>query len=562
MEASPALPRIISTLKTQAKSSPYLTTFLVLSLWVLFTRLRTGFEKSKRQNQVSAPEKKIPILPYWIPYIGHAPEFAWSFDDLLAKGRDTTKDGIFGIHMMGSKHYMVLMPSLVHQFFSKRSTVLSSEDFIFWIFSKYFGDGGATANIGSKKFQTVHLTLNSLLKEPFLERATEKTGRLVERLTPGLVGLDEREGREWAEVGNVVRIGDGDRMMAEVDLFPLLMNYVADVAANVLLGDSFLKNNPGITQDLWEFDSKFNALLTGIPVITPGLAKAKAARERLKCAFSEWNHAAMDTMNGKQVEGKWSDMSDISETMKIRLQAMQSVDAEEGFAVAQNLALYWGLMVNANKVHFWMLLHIISSPELLSTIQEEMAPFAKFSHETGKLDLDVDNLVKSCPVFKATFFETMRLYTAGVSYKKVLQDVALTESVEDAATFGKPIPQTYHISKGNFLVIPHAVMQMDPRIWERPTEFNPSRFLVPDEKDPKKMHAEMGHLHAFGGGTSICKGRFFAEREVLIFAAGLLATWDFTPVDGKWWEIPGKSYNGTGSANPKGNVRVRMSRRV
>lgn len=57
----------------------------------------------------------------------------------------------------------------------------------------------------------------------------------------------------------------------------------------------------------------------------------------------------MDTMNGKQVEGKWSDMSDISETMKIRLQAMQSVDAEEGFAVAQNLALYWGLMVNVGS---------------------------------------------------------------------------------------------------------------------------------------------------------------------------------------------------------------------
>ncbi|KAG4429550.1 hypothetical protein IFR05_014959, partial [Cadophora sp. M221] len=355
-------------------------------------------------------------------------------------------------------------------------------------------------------------------------------------------------------------IGDGKTV--EVDLFPLLMNYVADVAANVLLGDSFLKNNPGITQDLWEFDSKFNALLTGIPVITPGLANAKEARERLKSAFSEWNHAAMNTMKGKQVDEKWSDMSDISETMKIRLEAMQSVDAEEDFAVVQNLAVYWGLMVNANKVHFWMLLHIASSPELLSTIKEEIAPFAKFSPDTGKLDLDVDNLVKACPVFKATFFETMRLYTAGVSYKKVLQDVTLTESVEDAATFGKPIPQTYHISKGNFLVIPHAVMQTDPRIWERPTEFNPCRFLVPDEKDPGKMHAEMGHLHAFGGGTSICKGRFFAEREVLIFAAGLLATWDFGPVDGKKWKIPGKSYNGTGSANPKGNVRVRMTRRV
>lgn len=105
-------------------------------------------------------------------------------------------------------------------------------------------------------------------------------------------------------------------------------------------------------------------------------------------------------------------------------------------------------------------------------------------------------------------------------------------------------------------------MQMDPRIWERPKDFNPHRFLVPDEKYPKKMRAEMGHLHAFGGGTSICKGRFFAEREVLIFAAGLLVTWDFSPVAGEKWKILGKFYNGTGSASPKGNVRVRMRKRA
>jgi len=42
-----------------------------------------------------------------------------------------TKDGVFGIHMMGSNHYMVVMPSLVKQFFLKRSSVLSSDDFIF-----------------------------------------------------------------------------------------------------------------------------------------------------------------------------------------------------------------------------------------------------------------------------------------------------------------------------------------------------------------------------------------------------------------------------------------------
>jgi hypothetical protein len=70
----------------------------------------------------------------------------------------------------------------------------------------------------------------------------------------------------------------------------------------------------------------------------------------------------------------------------------------------------------------------------------------------------------------------------------------------------------------------------------------------------------MRHLNAFGGGHSVCKGRYFAEREVLIFVAGLLNTWDFAP-SGKGWEQPGKHYNGTGTANPKRNVRVRISKR-
>lgn len=135
--------------------------------------------------------------------------------------------------MMGSKHYMVLMPSLVHQLFGKRSTVLSGQDFLGWIFTKYFGDGGATANMESKRFQIVHQSLNQLLKEPFLSKATEKTVRLVETQTPILISFGSKlpAQKEWESVANVVR----DGKLAEVDLFPLMMNYVADVATNVLM---------------------------------------------------------------------------------------------------------------------------------------------------------------------------------------------------------------------------------------------------------------------------------------------------------------------------------------
>lgn len=111
-------------------------------------------------------------------------------------------------------------------------------------------------------------------------------------------------------------------------------------------------------------------------------------------------------------------------------------------------------MVNANKITFWMLLHIISDPELLENVRKEIGPYARRGvDEQSRLALDVDGLIQKCPLLKATFFETMRLYTAGTSYKNVCQDLTLTESPEDAETLGKPKPQTYHIKAGTFLAM-------------------------------------------------------------------------------------------------------------
>ncbi len=97
--------------------------------------------------------------------------------------------------------------------------------------------------------------------------------------------------------------------------------------------------------------------------------------------------------------------------------------------------MYRGLQVNANKVIFWMLLNIVSSPNILARIRDEIGLYAKMTE--GELKLDINSIISNCPLFKASFYETMRLYTAGLSYKKVLQDLTLTEREEDAALFGK-----------------------------------------------------------------------------------------------------------------------------
>jgi hypothetical protein len=70
----------------------------------------------------------------------------------------------------------------------------------------------------------------------------------------------------------------------------------------------------------------------------------------------------------------------------------------------------------------------------------------------------------------------------------------------------------------------------------------------------------MLHLASFGGGAAVCKGRLFAEREVLFFIAGLLTVWGLDVGGG--FKMPGRFCCGMGTANPKMPVRVRVSRRA
>ena len=466
--------------------------------------------------------------------------------------------------ILGKDHIMVVMPSLTKQYFVQRPTVLTNDDFIFYLHDKYFGDSGECGRLATDDFHTVHRTLNSLMKEPFLSSATGYMAELIGKSEHQLFSFsaDPAKQLHWERLGRAVPAGDH----VEIDLFALTMNYIGDIAGEVLMGKAFFENNPNVLDDLWVFDDGFNALLSGAPPVTPKISRARAARARLNAVFVEWNEALSKTLKGEDPGHQWRDMSDVSETMRMRTKALEGIGSSDAHNSATNLGVYWAMMVNANKVTFWLLLHIISNPSLLSRIRAEIASFATTvmdQKSLPRLALDAENLAKSCPTFKAAFYEAMRLYTAGTAYKKVLQPVTLTESAADAAVFGKPRPQTYRVPAASYLVVPGAAMQTDARLWADPERFDPGRFLVPDEEGGKGgMRVDVRHLNAFGGGHTVCKGRAFAEREVLLFVAGFLAVWDFGPVKGGEWRIPGKWYNGTGSANPAVPVRVRVGRRV
>ena len=101
---------------------------------------------------------------------------------------------------MGNNHYMIVMPSLVKQFFLKRPSVISSDEFwyvsvaglfylcrsdrIQWIMNKYFDDGGSVRKMPPDEFHTVNHTLTSLMIEPFLSDATGVAEELTQQRMP------------------------------------------------------------------------------------------------------------------------------------------------------------------------------------------------------------------------------------------------------------------------------------------------------------------------------------------------------------------------------------------
>lgn len=455
------------------------------------------------------------------------------------------------------------MPSLVKQVFAKKLTVLNKEKILIWFMKVTFGDGNA-ARDEPHAFHEGHKVLDLMLRDKWISDATTRTAHAIEDRASSLTSLSSKSEDQhvWEKLGDVEFV---DEHTADANFYALIVNFVGDIITPLLFGRAFMDNYPQCLEDLWIFDSGVHHLVTSLLAITLAARRATAARTRMLNAISEWHNALAATQRGEDPGPKWADMSDVSEIMQIRVKEWEAAKASTKLHTTNDMSVLWGANANSNKNIFWMLLQIYSRPDLLSTIRAEISPYVRASPTTinphhTHLHFDIDGLTKSCPVIKATFYETMRCNMSGLGIRSVTQDLTLTESPSDALLFGKPRPHSYHIPAGSLLAISNGTMQQDPRLFPEPQMFDPNRFLFPSEDDPSKMHAVMRNLNTFGGGTYKCKGRAFAEKEMVLFVAGIVTLWDLEMPDGGDIKIPEMGLAGA-SRSPKGDVRVRLRRR-
>lgn len=107
--------------------------------------------------------------------------------------------------------------------------------------------------------------------------------------------------------------------------------------------------------------------------------------------------------------------------------------------------------------------------------------------------------------------------------------------------------------------VPYSLVNRDASIYNSPNKFDPERFL---ELDPSsgKLTARYGRLKPWGSGPAICKGRIFAEKEIVTLAAAIIEMWNVDPADGVW-KLPGM-IPGTGVRKPTNDIRVVITRRT
>ncbi|PGH13758.1 hypothetical protein AJ79_03457 [Helicocarpus griseus UAMH5409] len=559
------------------------------------TRAYSGFRSHFRDS--NAGEALRPkTVPYWIPYFGHAPSFGLFRRSLLESSRDITPEPVFSLHVCGQRHNIITSPSLAKALSREQKSSTSSVPFTNHVMERVFGARLSARKLNRTVFDAQCRSLEFQMREPYAPYCSATTTKEIERNMPNMLSFCSSivDQTLWERMSNVSVIEDTDDQVCEVNLFELVRNFVAVNVMTVIMGGDFMEALPNTPDDIWKFNSNINAMVLGIQrwIPFPGLPTAYGSRRRLLQGMAAFHSAFNVAENGHDPGFDWREMDQVSEFMKSHCRTWKDAGLSADSMASESLALLWAMSTKINTIVFWNLIYILADGQCHSRIMKEIAPYSRAgrpdSGESGfrlpeppRLSLDVDRLVDSCPSLKASYYETLRLHSCPITYRKVTKDFKLRESKEDAEVANRK-PQTYQFKQGEFIAVPHTLHNTDSRYFEDPDEFKPKRFLKersvddgvsPDryassEKQlsstaqaalelqlPETWSAESDNDNNVGGDGK------FAERTALAFIAGFLTMWDIQPADGLAWKVPKKRTGGL-VYEPKADVRARMSSKV
>ena len=340
--------------------------------------------------------------------------------------------------------------------------------------------------------------------------------------------------------------------VVEANLQSLVRDFGACIAIPLLYGQDFLNRYPQLLDDFWKFDNDiFPLLMIGIPSWAPFriMREGLAARSRLSDEMDALYRRIDQHQRGEPVDFG-ANMSDISNTALDRNTIYKRENWSFRHRGEGDLAILWGQNANTQPMLFWFLAYVYSTPGLLNTLREEISPYIKLSQTDplGIVSMDLAALSRDCPLTKACIFETYRMAIDVASIRYVARPITINDGA-----------YKHELKPGMFVSAPHALTQRDPSVYADPDKFVPDRFLKADPESGKLV-ARYGTLKPWGSGAAMCKGRTFAEKEIMALGTAIISLWDIGPAGGTW-KIP-TMVPGTGVKKPVKDIRVVITRRL
>ena len=462
-------------------------------------------------------------------------------DVLLRRGPSPT----YGIT---SGHHVVTSPALGSAVLKRPHEFLHNESGQWALQVRVFGTRDELRSTCNAIFDDLFAAVSkNLMQETHARKLVQSTYDLLGSLVPSMTSTAQ----PWLVNANPSSVADGS---LDVDLYEMVRDFTTHVSIRMLAGTDFLNEYPNAATDLFAVDGAFTLFALGTPTWTPlpVIRGAVAARNRFLAqtkAFSERIEAVAIGTADMELQKR---MQDVNGVFRDRSATYRRVQMSMEDRAGMEFALFWAFNGNTSPFVFWIIAYLYADRRLLARVREEIDPLISLVPGKGGSSIlmdriDSEGILQRCPLLKGTYFESFRLAHEPTSIRCIQQDF----SVVDPTLPSDAPPLTLH--KGTWLTVQRTVSQMDSSVYPEPNEFKPERFLR--EKDGN-VKADYGLLRPWGEGASICKGRTFAEREVIIAVALIARCWDMQPVNGVW-KVPGK-VPGTGVYKPAARLRVRV----
>ncbi|XP_074543961.1 cytochrome P450 7B1 [Halichoeres trimaculatus] len=497
--------------------SPLLLLLLGL-VSLLLCRLR------RRKRRAGEP----PLINGWIPYIGKALEFGRDANGFLDQ-LQRKHGAVFTVRMAG-KYMTFVMDPLLFPNIIKHGRQLDFHEFSNKVAPMTFGypptNSGKFPRLQeqiSRSFQLLQGDNLTLLTESMM-------GNLMLLFRQDHLGEGAGPEGGWRS-GSMYEFCNS--VMFEATLLTI---YGRPVAAPRHSGMSVLR------EDFVRFDSMFPLLMAQIPIGL--LRRTKAVREKLINYFlphrmSCWSQTSQFIQRRSEVFEQYEALRDVDKA-------------------AHHFAILWASVGNTIPACFWSMYYLVSHPEALEVVRQEILEVLELSGVEFSSDRDValsrEQLDKLL-YLESAINESLRLSSASMNIRVVQEDFSLRLDAQCSVA----------VRKGDFIALYPQSMHMDPEIYDDPQTFQLDRYLQDGRektdfyKDGQKLKY---YLMPFGSGSSMCPGRYFAMNEIKQFLCLMLLYFDLQLEAGQSRATLDSSRAGMGILLPAGDVRFRYRLRA